>query len=154
MLAVYASGQDTIWDDSNFYRSYPRSAPGSNASRAAPTRGCGNLLASTTSFLYERNTVAVVWDATARPSVGRLLHIFDSREAHSYFHTSWSTTLNNQFEIRCTSLLEDQLQVVTENWTGHIYYWLENKTSHCEVARTLRWVYMFSCWGPRWRALV
>ena len=68
-------------------------------SRAKTIREFDNRCASAATFLDERHIIAVVGDPTAPPSVGNSLRIFDTREANSSFHASWSAAVNHQFVL-------------------------------------------------------
>eukprot|EP00737_Agarophyton_chilense_P002720 gb/GEZJ01003124.1/.p1 GENE.gb/GEZJ01003124.1/~~gb/GEZJ01003124.1/.p1 ORF type:complete len:2349 (-),score=274.30 gb/GEZJ01003124.1/:269-7315(-) len=118
LMAVYSSGHVSIWDESEMYCSRPRKE--SRTRRSKLVRAFDNRIASGGSFLDERHTIAVVGDATAPPSVGHSLRIFDTREAHSGFHASWSTAVNHQSEARCLALLEDRMRVVTGGLDGSL----------------------------------
>ncbi|PXF44595.1 DmX-like protein 1 [Gracilariopsis chorda] len=153
LLAVYSSGHVTIWDESDIYSSRPRL--GSRTSRAKVIRAFDNRVASGGTFLDERHTIAVVGDATAPPSVGHSLRIFDTREPHSSFHASWSAAVNHQHEARCLALLEDRMRVVTGGLDGSLSV-VDIRTKACvaELPAHESEVTCLALEMPRGRALV
>lgn len=154
MMAVYASGYVTIWDDPDIYSSHPRQRK-AHGSRSKVIRAFDNRHASGATFLDERHTIAVVGDPTAPPSVGHSLRIFDTREPHSSFHASWSSAVNHQFEARCVALLEDRMRVVTGGLDGSLSITdIRTKACIAELPAHSDEVTCLALEAPRGRALV
>lgn len=155
MLAVYASGHVTIWDDPDMYSSHPRGGRGPRGGRTKAIQAFDNRAASAGTFLDERHTVAVVGDPTAPPAVHNSLRVFDTREPNSSFHASWSAAVNHQSEARCLTLLEDRMRLVTGGLDGSLSVVdIRTKTSVAELPAHSDEVTCIALEMPRGRALV
>lgn len=155
MLAVYASGHVTIWDDPDMYSSNPRGGKGRRGARTKAIQAFDNRAASAGTFLDERHTVAVVGDPTAPPAVHNSLRVFDTREPNSSFHASWSATVNHQSEAKCLALLEDRMRLVTGGLDGSLSVVdIRTRTCVAELPAHLDEVTSVALEMPRGRALV